>query len=1056
MQTIRTNSNTRDVLVRSRGETTGTYLSTTLADTIDAESLDGRHIVVTGRIHSATTDGRFVFDVQGGTNVYDGVEVRIDNLNELGGPDVVLFTTADGGDTSGSFSPPSGVRTEELSIQPGRGAVLHFTADAAATNGLAISITEFFINSYVDGATLDAGTLTITLNDGGSIEVPGFLEQTNLSASPGHAAYSRALAGTYTDADRAAAEAQAWDRFGGELIAVRNLNALELVQFRSANNRLDLQYTTDVEIDLTSALGTIDGDPDSAFPYRILARHTLGGQVVTTGTRARVTVLSGLTENAVFAAGDIKEFILDRVSGSGGSSRYTLDLLRPLSTHFILPLARGSNNQTYYGLGYLESQYQLTAWRAQARYLAGAVVNANGSLYIATQHHTSGDDFAADESDYWRQIDIETSQTAQDTDAMRRSFQRHTRNRITGARAITSSSGSLNDILTASFQPNLPGSWDVELTIEGTAADLASGSIPGSDITLTYPDSSTRTLTEPLNIEADGSFSFEYEERNIGFSSAFDTLSVEIHGRTNTLTGTRAVMDRHRPAFGILKSSAFVDGQTIAPQNRPVEPSWRSISLLSEQQYSVDAELYNFISVVPECRVDFLATDGYDSPQICVQNVGASYVTVSPYNDPNEDEWTLVPGESGVWIWVEIGEHWARITDLANDTVLEQHLNAGAVTAAKIAADAVTSAKIPDDAIGAEHIATDAVGSDAIATGAVGTDEIAADAVTGDKIPDDAIDTEHIATDAIRTDHILDGAVTRAKLAADARGVSSPDGGTFSLSATSIRLVLFNPNAVSTPPTFGLSQAADGTLSWNPPLDSNWTETPGNNAVGTIATGNATKSNGVWNVAWTSRLTSAFGVDYSADGITGGLSVTDEWHYLRTRDQHGNWSRWQAIGLGTAQEEILTYWMQLGTTSTEITHSFDSFDPSDYDYIRFDIERQTSDRSQAERSISLRLRSSQIVSVEKIAFGGETAYRTQNPDVEVPMLATDGAFVTLWTGRRTDVGTWYADQVLWSLRLIHAAGSPNRVSFIHLRKVPNQGVIHFRFRIVGEKRVAAD
>ena len=426
----------------------------------------------------------------------------------------------------------------------------------------------------------------------------------------------------------------------------------------------------------------------------------------------------------------------------------------------------------------------------------------------------------------------------------------------------------------------------------------------------------------------------------------------------------------------------------------------------------------------------------------------------------------------------------AKIPD---DAIGSEHIATNAVGSDAIAADAVTGAKIPDDAIGSEHIATDAVGADAIAAGAVGTaeiaadavtsakipddaigsehiatdavgtDEIAADAVTGAKIPDDAIDAEHIATDAIRTDHILDGAVTRDKLAADARGLSSPDGGTFSLSTTSIRLVLFNSHADSRLPTFGLSQAADGTLSWDPPLDIHWTETPRNNAVQTIATGDATKSNGVWDVVWTSRLVSQFGVDYSADGITGGLNVTDQWHYIRTRDRLGNWSRWQAVGLGRVQEEILTRYLRLDVTNTEWTINLnDPFDPSDYDYIRFDIDRRTADWSQTERSISLRLKASEFVPVERLTLGTEAGYRTQNPNVAVPMLATDGAFATLWTARRTDVGSWYADQVLWTIRPLHLLGYPNRVSALHHRKVPNQGVIHYRFHLVGEKRVAAD
>ena len=344
--------------------------------------------------------------------------------------------------------------------------------------------------------------------------------------------------------------------------------------------------------------------------------------------------------------------------------------------------------------------------------------------------------------------DVLDGTTIRDTENMRRSFLRHTEAEVTGTTAISSSSGSLNDILTATFVGGVVGSQDIDISVAGTAVALASGAISGDDISVTYPDGSTGTL-DAVAVAADGSFVIEHYERNVSFPSTTATLVVTVDGQTNTLTAGTATLKRYRPAIGILKASAFVSGETIAPQNRPIEPSWRSITLFSEQRYSVNAEIYNFVAVVPECRVDFLDTDTYDSPQICVQNIGVSYITVSPYDDPNEDEWTLVPGESGVWLWNEQAEHWSRITDLAARTVLESHLNPEAVTTAKIAPDAVTGDKIADDAIGAEHLATDAVGTDAIA----------ADAVTGAKIPDDAIGSEHLATDAVGADAISAGAV---------------------------------------------------------------------------------------------------------------------------------------------------------------------------------------------------------------------------------------------------------------------------------------------------------
>jgi len=101
------------------------------------------------------------------------------------------------------------------------------------------------------------------------------------------------------------------------------------------------------------------------------------------------------------------------------------------------------------------------------------------------------------------------------------------------------------------------------------------------------------------------------------------------------------------------------------------------------------------------------------------------------------------------------------------DSVAATHIDAGAVTEAKIGTGAVSNAKIATDAVTEAKIATDAVTSGKISANAVVADKIAANAIVADKIAANAITAGKIIAGAIEADKIATFAVTADKVVAN-------------------------------------------------------------------------------------------------------------------------------------------------------------------------------------------------------------------------------------------------------------------------------------------------
>ena len=127
------------------------------------------------------------------------------------------------------------------------------------------------------------------------------------------------------------------------------------------------------------------------------------------------------------------------------------------------------------------------------------------------------------------------------------------------------------------------------------------------------------------------------------------------------------------------------------------------------------------------------------------------------------------------------------IHELQTQPIIDEDIEAGAITNAKLATNAVTTIKIADDAVTTDKLANsinteiaantakvtnathtgDVTGATSltIAQDAVTTSKIAADAIVSAKIADNAINSEHYTNGSIDTEHIADDAVTDAKLA---------------------------------------------------------------------------------------------------------------------------------------------------------------------------------------------------------------------------------------------------------------------------------------------------
>jgi hypothetical protein len=113
----------------------------------------------------------------------------------------------------------------------------------------------------------------------------------------------------------------------------------------------------------------------------------------------------------------------------------------------------------------------------------------------------------------------------------------------------------------------------------------------------------------------------------------------------------------------------------------------------------------------------------------------------------------------------------AQVTGLGalatRDTVAATHIDANAVTNAKIAADAVTEGKIATDAVTSGKISANAIVADKIAANAIVADKIAAGAITAGKIEAGAISADKIAAGAITAGKIEAGAITADKIGAN-------------------------------------------------------------------------------------------------------------------------------------------------------------------------------------------------------------------------------------------------------------------------------------------------
>jgi hypothetical protein len=107
-------------------------------------------------------------------------------------------------------------------------------------------------------------------------------------------------------------------------------------------------------------------------------------------------------------------------------------------------------------------------------------------------------------------------------------------------------------------------------------------------------------------------------------------------------------------------------------------------------------------------------------------------------------------------------------TEIATNAVTAVKISAGAVTAGKIAAGTVTATEIATNAVTAAKISAGAVTAGKIAADAVTANEIAANAVTAAKISAGAVTAGKIAANAVTANEIAAGSITTAKIAAGA------------------------------------------------------------------------------------------------------------------------------------------------------------------------------------------------------------------------------------------------------------------------------------------------
>ena len=177
-----------------------------------------------------------------------------------------------------------------------------------------------------------------------------------LTEDPEYLGFARGLAGIDTDEHRATLELAAWNlrendqSVTGANVIYSNISAFSQEKPVGGGITLSRNGGVTFNIPATNFISVMDIVAANKFPIRVLLRKTHAGNV-TFVNHTRVRFIETELVNP-FTANQIRELVIDRVSGAGNTSQYEFKLFAGISNITAMGLAK--HQGIYLGaLGYM-------------------------------------------------------------------------------------------------------------------------------------------------------------------------------------------------------------------------------------------------------------------------------------------------------------------------------------------------------------------------------------------------------------------------------------------------------------------------------------------------------------------------------------------------------------------------------------------------------------------------------------------------------------------------------------------------------------------------------
>ena len=219
--------------------------------------------------------------------------------------------------------------------------------------------------------------------------------------------FARAAGDEYDAEDRNAVETAVWNSFTGEeVIGGIDVTSAELSDARSSRR---LRMTSGSAVQLTAARiqTAMDSVDDDQFPAKILLqRGTAGNFNVTRGARVRQGGENSGTKSYAFTADQTRELLITRLSGSGNTSVYNVDVIDGISAGTMIEKVRLATTG-FRTIAYLFDRYFNTfrgEWSPDGIYKKSDTVSNNSRLFVALLG-TGPSDVQPQDSTAWRPID---------------------------------------------------------------------------------------------------------------------------------------------------------------------------------------------------------------------------------------------------------------------------------------------------------------------------------------------------------------------------------------------------------------------------------------------------------------------------------------------------------------------------------------------------------------------------------------------------------------------------------------------------------------------------